>query len=70
MLRRYYRTRVNEMTLKNTPKIPVGILSPKKKVEEPTEYDALIQAYEEQQANAFANVEDSQMLITLKGGDN
>lgn len=66
----YYRTRVNALTLKNTPSVPVGILSPKKKVEEPSEYDALIQAHEEEQKNAFANVEDEQMLITLKGGNN
>ena len=66
----YYRKRVNEMTLKNTPSIPVGILSPKKKVEEPSEYDILVQAYEEEQKNAFANVESDQMLITLKGGNN
>jgi hypothetical protein len=61
----YLRERKDTIAYKQAPAIPAGFFNNKKQ----TEVDQLEQQYNEQQANAFANVEDEQMLMTLKGGE-
>ena len=61
----YLRQRVNLLAYKNAPALPQGFFGKKKN----NEVDEIEKQYNEQQANAFANVEDEQMLMTLKGGE-
>ena len=65
MKRFYLKERVNTIAYKQSPVLPAGFFSCKKQ----TEIDEMEKLYNEQQANAFANVEDEQMLMTLKGGN-
>ena len=65
MTRFYLRERVNTLAYQNAPKLPAGFFGKKKT----NEVDEIEQQYNEQQANAYANVEDEQMLMTLKGGE-
>jgi hypothetical protein len=61
----YLRERKDTIAYKQAPALPAGFFGKKKN----NEVDEIEQQYNEQQANAFANVEDEQMLMTLKGGE-
>lgn len=65
MKRFYFKARQDTIAVQNAPDIPKDFFNNKKQ----TEIDEIEQQYNEQQANAFANVDDEQMLITLKGGE-
>lgn len=64
MKRFYLKERVNTIAYQKAPILPAGFFTQKKN----NEIDEMEKLYNEQQANAFANVEDEQMLMTLKGG--
>ena len=64
-MRFYLKAKENTLAYENAPVIPHGYFSKKKT----DEADEIERQYNEQQANAFANVEDEQMLLTLKGGE-
>ena len=65
MTRFYLKKREDTLAYQNAPALPAGFFSKKKR----NEVDEMEQQFNEQQANAFANVEDEQMLMTLKGGE-
>jgi len=61
----YFKERENTVEYKVAPAFPAGFFSRKRS----NEVDEIEKQFNEQQANAFANVEDEQMLMTLKGGN-
>lgn len=66
MKRFYLKERVKTIAYQTAPALPEGFFIPKRKAS--NDIEQLEKEYNEQQANAFANVEDEQMLMTLKGG--